>query len=204
MNLSTHLLPDAHPVDTGWVDDGLAAAYADGDPLGALVGTPLGGGDGLMIVGWPDGGPGRFALVDALRGPGPGPARFMQVVVFDGPRSLQWVAAEQFAATHRLWPATRDVPGIVWTLRLRAADNATTVVLLAETADAVDEVIRAIMSTDLLPGEDRSLLTGPDRIGVYRLMHADLPIEAAEPHIEPHAEPHIEPHAEAHIEGSRT
>lgn len=183
MNLSIQHLPEAHPVDTGWVDDALAAAYADGDPLGALVGSPLGGdGEGIMIVGWPDGGSGPFALVEALHGPGPGPARFMQVVAFDGPRSPQWVAAEQFAATHRLWPATRDVPGIVWVLRLRAADNATTIVLLAETADAIDAGIRAIMSTDLLPGEDPSLLTGPDRIGVHRLMHADLPIEALEAH----------------------
>ena len=32
------------------------------------------------------------------------------------------------------------------------------------------------MSTELLPGEDPALLTGPDRIGFYRLVHADLPI----------------------------
>ncbi len=201
MNLSIQHLPEPHPVETGWVDDALSTAYADGDPLGALIGGPLGGdGQGIMIVGWPGGGPGPFALVEALRGPGTGPARCMQVVAFDGPRSPQWVAAEQFASTHRLWPATRDVQGIVWVLRLRAADNATTVVLLAETPDAVDEGIRAVLSTQLLPGEDPALLTGPDRLGVYRLMHADLPIEALDAGTEGRTEARVE----RDVEGSRT
>ncbi|MDG6101852.1 hypothetical protein Daura_37670 [Dactylosporangium aurantiacum] len=183
MDISTHPLPDADPVDTGWVDAALSTAYAAGDPVGALVGCPLDGGDGLMLAGWPDPAPDLFeqpyALVEALAGQGAGPARFMQVVAFDGPRSPEWVAAEQAAAHGRLWPAVREVPGIVWTLRLRAADGGTSVVTLAETADAIDAAVRAVMSTSLLPGEDPRLLTGPDRMGVYRLMHADLPIPAA-------------------------
>lgn len=179
MNLSTHSLPSAHPVDLAWVDDALATAYAAGDPLGAVVGCPLDGGDGLMIVGWPDGAAGRFGLVESPSGRGTGPARYMQVVAFDGPRTAEWAAAEQFASTKRLWPAIRDIAGIVQVLRLRAEDNALTVVTLAETADAIDHAIRAIMSTTLLPGEDPAQLTGPDRVGRYRLMHADLPIQAS-------------------------
>ncbi|MGI5242014.1 hypothetical protein [Dactylosporangium sp. CA-139066] len=178
MYLTTHPIPDAHPVDTGWVDRALSAA---GDPLGALVGCPLGSGDGIMIAGWPDPAAGRFQLIDARPGGGTAPARYMQVTAFDGPRSAQWAAAEQFASTRRLWPAVRDVAGIVWALRLRAPDNAVTVVSLAETADALHEAIRAIMSTQLLPEEDPALLTRPDRVGMYRLMHADLPIRESPP-----------------------
>jgi hypothetical protein len=177
MNFSTHSLSRAHPVDTGWVDAALADAYETGDPRGALIGWPLGGGDGLMIVGWPDGGPGPFRLIESRRGRSDGPARYVQIVAFDGPRSPEWAAAEQRAATDRLGPATQDIQGIVQTIRLRADDNATLVVILAETADAIDEGIRAVMSTSLLPDEDPALLTDPDRIGIYRLMHADLPVE---------------------------
>jgi hypothetical protein len=178
MHISTQSLPEAHPVDTAWVDRALAAASTAGDPLGALVGSPLGSGEGIMLTAWPDDGAGRFQLTDAWRGRGTAPARYMQVTVFDGPRSPQWADAERFASTRRLWPAVRDIAGIICTLRLQAPDNAVTLVTLAESADAIDETIRKIMSTALLPEEDPDLLTGPDRVGIYRLMHADLPIDA--------------------------
>jgi hypothetical protein len=131
----------------------------------------------MMIIGWPEPGAGRLELLGAQPGRGAAPARYMPVVVFDGPRSAQWAAAEELAAS-RLGPATRDVPGIVWTLRFRAEDNAVTVVTLAESADAIDGGVRAVMSSALLPGEDPALLTAPDRIGVSHLMHADLPVTA--------------------------
>ena len=73
-------------------------------------------------------------------------------------------------------PATHGIDGIVSVLRLRAADNAYVVVILAESMDAFDAAAQAIMSTELLPGEDPALLGGPDRISFYRLVHADLPI----------------------------
>ncbi|MEU0562019.1 hypothetical protein [Dactylosporangium sp. NPDC006015] len=168
MNITVQTVPDPHPVDTAWVDEALATtATAE-----AIIGRPVGGGDGIMIAA---AGEGLFEIVEARRGKGPAPARYMQVVAFDGPRTAQWAAAEERAAT-RLWPAVRDVPGIVWTVRLRAAGNAVTIVTLAGSADAIDAAVRAVMSTPLLPGEDPALLTGPDRIGVYHLVHADLPL----------------------------
>jgi hypothetical protein len=180
MYVTTQHLPDAHPVETGWVDDVLAAAYDQGQPLGALVGVPLAGTEGIMILGWTDEGPDRLRLTDSRPGRGDCPARFMQVVIFDGPRTPDWVAAEIFADEHRLWPATRELPGLVRFLRLRGDDNTTIVVILAETADAIDASTRAVMSTALLPGENPALLTRPDRIGVYRLIHADLPLDVVE------------------------
>jgi hypothetical protein len=174
MDISVHTQPSAHPVKTEWVDDALASAYAAGNPLGALVGRPLAPGDGIMLVGWPEAGPGRYHVIETRPGRSAGPATYMQVVEFSGPRSEEWVAAEQRAAAGRLGPATEGIAGIVSVLRMRAADNAYLVAVLAESMDVFDVASQAIMSTDLLPGEDPALLGGPDRISFYRLVHADL------------------------------
>ena len=176
MDISVHTQPNTHPVKTEWVDEALAGANAAGTPLGALIGRPLAPGEGIMLVGWPDGGPGQYHVIETRSGRGRGPARYMQIVEFSGPRSEDWVAAEQRAADGRLGPATEGIDGIVSVVRLRAADNAYLVVVLAETMDAFDLASQAIMSTELLPGEDPALLGGPDRISFYRLVHADLPI----------------------------
>jgi hypothetical protein len=176
MDISVHAQPNAHPVKTEWVDDALAGAHAAGDPLGALVGRPLAPGDGIMLVGWPDGGSGRYHVIETSAGRSAGPAKYMNVVEFFGPRTEEWVTAEQRASTGRLRPATLGIDGIVSVMRLRAADNAYLVVILAESMDAFDAAVQAIMSTELLPGEDPALLGGPDRISFYRLVHADLPI----------------------------
>ena len=91
-----------------------------------------------MLVGWPDGGPGQYHVIGTRPRPGRGPARYMQVVEFYGPRSEEWAAAEERAADGRLGPATDGVDGIVSVLRLRAADNAYLVIVLAESMDAFD------------------------------------------------------------------
>jgi hypothetical protein len=176
MDISVHPQPNAHPVETGWVDAALAGARTAGVPLGALVGRPLAPGDGIMLAGWPEGGPGRYHVIEHRPGRSAGPATYMQVVEFSGPHSEEWVAAEQRAAADRLGPATIGIDGIVSVTRMRAADNAYIVVVLAESMDAFDVALQAIMSTELLPGEDPELLGGPDRISFYRLVHADLPI----------------------------
>jgi hypothetical protein len=176
MDISVQTQPNAHPVKTEWVDDALARAHAAGDPLGALVGRPLAPGDGIMLVGWSESGPGRYHVIETRSGRGSGPATYMQVVEFSGPRTEEWVAAEQRAATDRLGPATAGIDGIVSVTRMRATDNAYIVVVLAESMDAFDAALQAITSTELLPGEDPELLSGPDRVSFYRLVHADLPI----------------------------
>ena len=55
------------------------------------------------------------------------------------------------------------------------------VVVLAESMDVFDVASQAIMSTELLPGEDPEFLGGPDRISFYRLVHADLPVIEGSP-----------------------
>ena len=176
MDISVHAQPRAHPVTTGWIDEALASAHAAGEPVGTLVGRPLAPGNGIMLVGWPQGAPGRYHVIETRPGRSTGPATYMNIVEFSGPRSEEWVAAEQRAAAERLGPATLGIDGIVSVIRMRAADNAYLVAILAESMDAFDAAAQAIMSTELLPGEDAALLGGPDRMSFYRLVHADLPI----------------------------
>jgi hypothetical protein len=181
MNISVHTLPDAHPVKTEWVANALASARTDEVSRGALIGRPLAPGNGIMLAGWAEDGPGRYHVIESRPGRGTGPATYMQVVEFSGPRTEEWVAAEQRAAVGRLAPATDSIDGIVSVTRMRAADNAYIVVVLAEGMDVFEVASQAIMSTELLPGEDPDLLGSPDRVSFYRLVHADLPVAEGRP-----------------------
>jgi hypothetical protein len=95
------------------------------------------------------------------------PAAAVQVTWFHGPRSAEQVAAADRGGRDRLWPALRDMDGLVDVLVLVAPDGAS--VVLGATTDSrhFAEINRRIMSTELLPGEDPALLTGPDRIETY-------------------------------------
>jgi hypothetical protein len=176
MDISVHPQPNADPVMTGWVDDALTGLNAAGKPLGALIGRPLAPGDGIMLAGWAEPGPGQYHVIETRPGTGTGPATYLQVVEFPGPRTQEWAEAEQRAATQRLGPATEGIPGIVSVIRMRAADNGYLVAVLAEDVNSFEAAGQAIASADLLPGEDPALLGPPDRVSVYRLVHADLPL----------------------------
>ncbi len=183
------------PQDTSWVDEVLAALRSRGVPAGALVAAPLGMGPGTVVALWDDEadaatapagpvgrvtlGPGRAYGVDVRKaGAGTGPARYLQLTTFDGPRDAGWSAAYERAGEHRIWPAVRELPGIVEVLGAQAADGARIAATAAESAEALEAAAAAIMSTELLPGEDPAQLTGPDGLTVLRLLHADLPVGA--------------------------
>lgn len=167
MNISSHTATDP--------DTAMADVRTAGQPLGVLVGEPVVDGDAIAFALWPGAGPGRYRLTQSLAGTADGVPTHMQVVEFDGPRTAQWAAAEERAGTERIWPAVRGVAGLHRVLLMKADDNATVTVILAGGTEPIDAAARAIMSTTLLPGEDPALLTGPDRVGVYRLRQADLP-----------------------------
>ena len=186
------------PQDRSWVDEVLTALRSRGVPAGALVAAPLGLGPGAAVALWDDErdaaaapvgsvgtvgtvtlGAGRPYEVDVRKaGAGPGPARSLQLLIFDGPRSAEWSAAFDRAGEHRVWPAVRDVPGIVEFLAGRAADGARFGATAAGSAEALEDATKAILSTELLPGEDPADLVGPDCVAVLRLLHADLPVGA--------------------------
>jgi len=88
------------------------------------------------------------------------------VTWFDGPRSEEQAAADEFSGRERAWPAARDLPGLVRTIALIGPDRAMVVVVLAVDAETIDAAQQAILSTKLLPGEDPALLGGPDRVDI--------------------------------------
>lgn len=183
------------PQDTGWVDPLLTLLRSRAIPAGALVAVPMGTGAGTVIALWDDEqdaaaapsgaagtvilGPGRpYEVVLRKAGVGSGPARYVQLVTFDGPRSAEWSAAFDRAGRDRVWPATRDAAGLVEVLGCRAADGGRVSAAAAESTEALEDVTRTVLSTPLLPGEDPADLTGPDSVAVLRLLHADLPVGA--------------------------
>jgi hypothetical protein len=93
-----------------------------------------------------------------------------QVVRFDGPRDAAAVAASRRAGTERIWPAVRDLDGLVDTLVLERPDGAELVLSFATSVDHFARAGERIMGTQLLPGEDPALLTGPDRIEVLHVV----------------------------------
>jgi hypothetical protein len=186
------------PQDTSWVDAVLTALRSGGVPAGALVCAAMGTGPGTVVALWDDerdaarartgavGPAGAVALgaarayqIDFRRaGVGTGRPRYLQLLTFDGPRSAEWSAAYDRAGEHRIWPATRDLPGLVEVFGGHAPDGARFAVTVAESVEALEAAGIAIMSTELLPGEDPAQLTGPDSMAVLRLLHADLPVGA--------------------------
>lgn len=93
------------------------------------------------------------------------------VIYFDGPLSAARLEAARWSSRERILPATRDLPGRVRTLVLFDPDEAkAAIVTLATSMPALEAIGQAVMSTELLPGEDPALLTGPDRFEICRVV----------------------------------
>lgn len=90
---------------------------------------------------------------------------------FDGPLSPARVAAARRGGRERLRPVLQQVPGLIRTLVLwHPSDSKIAVIHLVTSVDGLHDVAAAIASTQLLPGEDASLLTGPDRVQTHRVL----------------------------------
>lgn len=177
----------------GWAAS-LAERLHPGPPAGFCVLAELGGREGAAVSFWPtradaeraagrsiDGGPLPLdvtvsEVVDSRLGTAAGETPVVaQLTVFDGPRSQAQVDAADRAGRERLWPATRDVPGLVGVHVLRDEGNGMVVVSLATGVEVLEAAQRAVLSTELLPGEDAALLPDPDRVQVHRVLAARLP-----------------------------
>jgi hypothetical protein len=97
------------------------------------------------------------------------------LMYFDGPRAPEQAAAEDQAGRQRIWPAMCGMSGLVGTYVLRGPDLGSVVIILATSVQSLDAIARAVMSTELLPGEDPALLPGPDRIEIHHVTSYHLP-----------------------------
>ena len=95
---------------------------------------------------------------------------YAQLTYFDGPRTPEQVAAHDFASRERIRPAVSDLGHRFRVYRLRRDDGSEIVVTIADSEQDLLDAQKAIMSTELLPGEDPALLTGPDRIELYPVL----------------------------------
>ena len=95
---------------------------------------------------------------------------YAQLTYFDGPRSPEQLAATDFAGRERILPAVTSLGHPIRVYRLRRDDGAQVVITIADTKQVLLDANKAIMATDLLPGEDPALLPGPDRIELYPVL----------------------------------
>ena len=159
------------------------ATSGDGDPLGTVVLADPDGPGGTLLALWPDAvsaartGAGRvYRVSDVMRGPAAGRRpMFAQVTWLNGDGDRARADAAEHGGRDRIWPAVRDVEGIVEVLALRSDDDRIVVVGLTTDRETHAVVQRTVMATSLLPDEDPALLPGADRIDLVRVLSAELP-----------------------------
>ncbi len=92
---------------------------------------------------------------------------YAQFTYFDGPHSPEQIAAHDFASTRRILPAVSELGHSFRVYRLRRDDGSGVVVVIGDSEQDLLDAQKAIMSTELLPGEEPALLAGPDRVELY-------------------------------------
>jgi hypothetical protein len=179
---------------SGWGADLAGRLYGGERPSGFCILAEFGGREGAAVSFWStraaasqsalrtvDGGPlpldiGVYEVLQSEAGAAAGePAVAAQLTVFDGPRSRAQADAAELAGRERLWPAVRQLPGLVAVHVLRDDDNGVVVLGLATGIEALEAAQKAILTTELLPDEDPALLSEPDRVQIHRVLAAGLP-----------------------------
>jgi hypothetical protein len=95
---------------------------------------------------------------------------YAQLTYFDGPRSPGQLAAADFAGRERILPAVSSLGQPIRVYRLRRDDGSQVVISIADSEQVLLDAQKAIMASELLPGEDPALLPGPDRIELYPVL----------------------------------
>lgn len=151
---------------------------------GAIVLDHLDGEGGTVVVLWNEesaaAGTGErvYRVTDEMHGRAAGRRPlFGQLTWLNGDGDPHRAQAAERGGRDRIWPAVREIDGIVGTLVLRSTDERIVVVGLSTGTETYEQVQRTIMGTALLPDEDPALLPGADRIEHARVLLADLPTD---------------------------
>lgn len=106
------------------------------------------------------------------RGDSDGPVTL--VLTFQGPRSAELIAAADRAGRERLGPTLLHHPRLrdefIGLQVLRRPDGHEIVVVTVRDAATLDVLQELVSSSELLPGEDVSLLPGPDTVEVFQVV----------------------------------
>ncbi|WP_189335497.1 hypothetical protein [Actinoplanes ianthinogenes] len=106
-----------------------------------------------------------YEVADDITGAATGAPGAALVGYFDGPLTPARVVAATRAGRDRVGPVLKRLPTLLRTLILWDPDDRRFAVIhLATSPAGLDAVVTAVTSTELLPGEDPALLTGPDRV----------------------------------------
>jgi hypothetical protein len=163
--------------------DARSALAAGADPVGTVVLASPAGDGGTLLALWPDpdsaarsGAARVYRVSDGMRGRAAGRRpMFAQVTWLNGDGDRARADAAEHGGRDRIWPAVREIDGIVEVLALRSDDHRIVVVGLTTDRETHDRVQRAIMATPLLADEDQAQLPGPDRVDLVRVLAAELP-----------------------------
>ena len=98
---------------------------------------------------------------------------YAQLTYFDGPRTPEQLAAADFSGRERIQPAVSNLGHSFRVYKLRRDDGSEIILMIADSEQALLDAQKAIMSTELLPGEDPALLPGPDRIDLYPVINVE-------------------------------
>jgi hypothetical protein len=130
------------------------------EELGARIGPPP----------FPSNTDDAYEVVDMAVGPEAGsePA-FAWAGYFERLTEAQ-MAAHDMAGRERIKPLGERLPGVMAAYSLRTLDRDTALELVLSTSvEAIEAGNRAVNSMGLLPDEHPGLLTGPDRVEIYRV-----------------------------------
>jgi hypothetical protein len=162
--------------------DARAAVGGGADPVGTVVLAAPDDSGGTVLALWPDAdsaaraGGRVYRVSDDMRGRAAGRRpMFAQVTWLNGDGDHARADAAEHGGRNRIWPAVREIDGVVAVLALRSEDDRIVVVGMGTGRETNDAVQRTIMTTPLLPEEDPAMLPGPDRVDMVRVISADLP-----------------------------
>ena len=156
--------------------------YATIQPLrpGLIVLEPLDGRDPFAVVLSEDARTSPQVYEVTARSSGAAAGRqplFAQITRLNQAGDPAVEAAAERGGRERIDPVVREIDGYVGTLVLHSPDHRMVVISLATAMETFEAARRTIMATPLLPGENPTLLPGPDSVEHARVLLADLPVE---------------------------
>jgi hypothetical protein len=170
--------PDPHNTLRAVLPEGAAAT-------GSLVLGHVDSDEGTVIAFWPDAATALppddgfvYRVTDHLPGRADGRRPlFAEIIWLNKHGDPRKADAAEHGGRNRLWPAIRDIDGLVAVYAMRSADDRVVVVTLVTARETLDAIHAATGRAERLPDEDPASLPDWDRAETARVLRAELPTE---------------------------